>query len=562
MAKGIARSVIGRGLRGWRAAWLGPDLLAGISLAAIAIPAQMATARLAGLPPQAGFLAFLGASLGFVLFGASRYLSSGADTTITPIFAGALASLGAAGSPHYAALAVALALLTGVLVAIAGRARMGWIGDLLSAPVMAGFLAGISVHILASQAPAALGLPAPPGGILRVLATLATAAPRANAYDLAIAVAVLAISLGVEELSSRIPGALIAIVAATGATVAFHLQTRGVARLGDLASQPPHLAFPALAPEDWLHLLPLAFLVASVVMVQTAAVSRAFVQGDEDPDVNRDFIGVGAGNLIASLLGGLPVNASPPVTAMVAQSGARSQAATLTAAAIIAALLVFGMGLLRDVPAAALAGVLLSVAARLVHVGEMRRILQKSPAEFGLVLVTTAAIVVLPIEWGVASGVALSILNGVWSVARVRVRPMSRLPGTTVWWADGQGSGASGERMPGVRVLAYPAPLTFLVAEPFAHEFLAAAAPGAGDTRLVILEAAGIVMIDYTAAAALGRVVRECRAAGCDFALARLESPDAQAALERLGLEALIGKDHIFQSVAAAIAALAPDARA
>jgi MFS superfamily sulfate permease-like transporter len=560
VAKGIGRLAIGRGFRGWTPVALGPDLIAGLSLAAIAIPAQMATARLAGLPPQTGFLAFVGANLGFAIFGSSRYLSSGADTTITPIFAGVLASLAMAGSPHYAALAMALALLTGALVAIAGVARMGWIGDLLSAPVMTGFLAGISVHILASQAPTVLGLPPPTGGILQTFLKLAAAAPQANGYDVAIAVAVLAVIVGVERVSRRIPGALIAIVAAIAATIVFHLQAQGVARLGALASRPPHLAFPELAATEWLHLLPLAFLVAAVVMVQTAAVSRAFVQGDEDADVDRDFIGLGAGNVIAGLVGGLPVDASPPVTAMVAESGARSQGAGLTATAIMAGLLIFGMGLLQDVPTAALAGVLLSVAARLVDIKEMRRILQQSPAEFALVLATTAAIVVLPIEWGVASGVGLSILHGAWSAARVPVRPMSRLPGTTIWWPDAPGRAPRGERLADVQVLAFAAPLTFLAAEAFAREFLAAVDAGAGESRpcLVVLEAAGMVMIDYTAAKALARVVRECRASGCDFALARLESPAAQAALERLGLADLIGTDHIFQSVAAAIAALAP----
>ncbi|HEX4742851.1 MAG TPA: SulP family inorganic anion transporter [Caulobacteraceae bacterium] len=561
MASSIGRLALARGFRGWSPAWIGPDLVAGVTLAAIAIPAQMATARLAGLPPQTGFLAFLGASLAFAIFGSSRYLSSGADTTITPIFAGALASLAAVGSSHYAALAAGLALLTGALVAIAGRARMGWVGSLLSAPVMTGFLAGISIHILASQAPSALGLPAPAGGILQVLLRLAAEAPKANGYDLAIAIAVLAVIAGLERVNRRIPGALVALAGATGVTIGLDLQARGVARLGALAGEPPHLALPNLPPQDWLHLLPLALLVASVVMVQTAAVSHAFAPEDEDADVNGDFFGLGAGNIFAGLIGGLPVNASPPVTAMVAESGARSQAAGLMAAVIVGALLVFGMGLLVNVPTAALAGVLLSVAARLVHVGDIRRIWQQSPAEFVLVLATAAAIVVLPIEWGVAIGVGLSILHGVWSGTRVRVQPMSRAPGTTVWWPDPEAPVIQGERLAEVQVLAFPAPLTFLVADAFSREFLAAVDAEGGHARLAVLEAAGMVMIDYTAARALSHVVRECRGSGCDFALARLESPAAQAALTRLGLRALIGDDHIFESVAEAIDALAPDAK-
>jgi sulfate permease, SulP family len=562
VANSMGRFAIARGFRGWTPAWLGPDLIAGITLAGIAIPGQMATARLAGLPPQTGFLAFIAGGVAFALFGANRFLSSAADSTIAPIFAGALTAFAAAGSPHYAVAALALALLVGAVVTAAGIARMGWVGDLLSAPVMAGFLAGISVHILASQVPAALGL-APGGeGTLPTLIAIAASLPRANPFDAAIATGVLAVIAVLERVSRRIPGSLLAVGVATLLSVSLRLQARGVASLGNLSLGALHIGFPTLEPAEWLHLIPVALLVAAVVMVQTAAVSRGFESDGDDPDVNRDFVGVGAGNLLAGLVGAFSVDASPPSTAIVQESGGRSQMAGLIAVAIVALLMAFGLRLLADIPTAALAGVLLFLAARLVRLTEMRRILKESPAEFGLVLATTAAIVAFPIEWGVAAGIALSILHGVWSGTRVKVRPMSRVPGTTVWWPDGGTHSVHGERLEGVHVLAFPAPLTFLVAGSFARQFLAAANLAGGRARLVVLEAAGLVMIDYTAATAVSRIVRACRAAGCDFALARLESLAAQDALERLGLKDLIGEDHIFQTVAGAIAALAPDARA
>lgn len=560
MASIFGRFAVGRGVRGWAPSWLGPDLIAGLTLAAIAIPEQMATARLAGLSPQTGLLAFIAGGIAFAALGVSRSLSSGADSTIAPIFAGGLAAVAASGSPHYALAALALAIMVGVIVTIAGAARMGWVGDLISAPVMTGFLAGISAHILASQGPTALGL-APTGeATLPRLVGLVAGLPRSNLYDVAISMGVLgAIALS-ERVSRRIPAALVAVAAATALSVALRLDSRGVAQLGVLSRIAPHLGVPPLSVAEWLRLGPLAFIVAAVVMVQTAAVSRAFASDDHDTDVNGDFIGVGAGNLLAGLAGAFPLDASPPRTAIVEESGGRSQVSGLVAVCIVALLLAFGLRALARIPAAALAGVLLFVAARLVRVPDMARILKRSPAEFALVLATIAAIIALPIEWGVATGVVLSILHGVWSGARVRVRPMRRLPGTTVWWPDGEGAEPNGERLQGVEVLAYPAPLTFLVADAFARDFLGAvqATPG---LRLVVLEAAGMVMIDYTAAVSLGRVVSDCRKSGCEFALARLESPAAQAALDRLGLRELIGSDHIFQSVAAAVATLAPDAR-
>ena len=150
-----------RSFAAYRPAFLTPDIVAGLTLAAIVIPEQMATARLGGFTPLIGFFAFLGGSLAFAVFGSNRFLSCGADSTITPIFAGGLALLAASGSPDYAMLAVALAFIVGLFLIIGGICRLGWVADLLSVPVTTGFLVGISAHILISQLPAILGLPAP-----------------------------------------------------------------------------------------------------------------------------------------------------------------------------------------------------------------------------------------------------------------------------------------------------------------------------------------------------------------------------------------------------------------
>src|SRR5246127_5529218 len=169
-----------RTLRGLELANPNGELIARLTLAAIAIPEQMATARLGGFAPQIGFFAFVAGSVAFAIFGGNRFLSSGADSTITPIFAGGLAALAAAGSPDYVTLAAALALMTGLMLAAAGIFRLGWIADLLSIPVTIGFLAGISAHIIISQLPVVLGLPPPEGPMLQRLATIAEHVGQAN----------------------------------------------------------------------------------------------------------------------------------------------------------------------------------------------------------------------------------------------------------------------------------------------------------------------------------------------------------------------------------------------
>ncbi len=545
-----------RGFSGFRMDCVPPDLLAGLTLAAIVIPEQMATARLAHLPPQAGFFAFIAATLAFTILGSSRRLSSGADSTITPIFAGALALMAASGSPRFAALAAGLALLTGAIVFLAGVFRMGWVGNLLSIPVTTGFLAGIAVHIVISQAPAALGV-ADPGGALpaRVLA-LAAVAPNANPACLAIAMGVLVLIAAAHRISARLPGLLAAVVLATGATIALHLDRRGVALLGPVSGAPPTIGWPALDMGDFGRLLPLALLVSLVVMVQTAATARSFPGVDEAVDTDGDFIGLGAGGVLAGLFGAFPVNASPPRTAIVAESGGRTPLVGLVAAAVVAALLASATGFLRFVPQAALSGVLVFVAMRIVRLKEIAEILRTSPAEAALVLATAAGIVLLPIEDGVALGVGLSLLNGLWSGARARVHPMRRVPGTTVWWPVVPGTHGVGDTETNTIVLAFAAPLTFLNADAFARQFLGAVTASPGEVRLAILEAAGLVEIDYTGARAIQKVVQACRGAGVTFAVARLESIAAQTAFESLGLRDLVGADHIFDSVAAADAAL------
>jgi SulP family sulfate permease len=543
-------------LRGATPAGLGHDLIAGLTLAAIAIPEQMATARLGGFAPQVGFFAFAAAAVGFAVFGANRQLSVGGDSTITPIFAGSLALMAAAASPQYGEFAAVLALMVGLLLVVAGLLKLGWIADLLSRPVITGFLAGIAAHILLSQAPSVLGLPEGSGDVYHRVAALWTEAGGLSPASAAIGLGVFAVIFAAEKLDARIPGALIALAGATLATAAFGLERRGVAVLGRVARGFPHPALPHLAFENALPLVGLAVLVALVVMVQTAATTRSFSGEGGDPDVDRDFVGVGVAGLLAGLLGAFPVNASPPRTAIVAESGGRSQYAGLLAASAVLLLAAFGTRLLAHVPTAALGGVLLFVAQRIFHARAFADILRRAPAEFALALLTMVLIVALPIQTGVAIGIFLSLAHGVFTITRARPIAFERVADTTVWWPAS--TTHAGETQPGVLVMGFQAPLSCLKAYDFRRGVLQAIAAGEGQTRLFVLEASSIVEIDFTAADILREVIARARGAGMDFAVARLESVRAQAAFDRFGITELLGENHIVRSVEAAIRALAP----
>lgn len=540
------------GLRGLTAASFRRDLAAGLTLAAIAIPEQMATARLGGFPPLTGLFVFVVASLAFAAFGANRQLSAGADSTITTIFAGSLALLAAAGSARYGELAAVLALLVGVSLVAAGALKLGWVADLLSRPVITGFLAGIAAHIVLSQAPAVLGLPEVSGTLLRRLSALWAERGAVNPIAVAVGLAAFLASTVAEKINPRIPGALLALIGATALTMALDLGARGLPVLGRPTGGLPQLHWPQLTAQTVLPLLGLAFIVSLMAMVQTGATTRSFNPGE--PDVDRDFVGVGAGCLAAAFLGGFPVNASPPRTALVAQAGGGSQWAGLSAAVAVLLLAAFGARLLSFVPTAALAGVLLFVAARIVHLRTFEDLARRTRAEFALALFTAVLIIALPIQAGVAIGVFLSLAHGVFTITRARPVRFEQVPGSTVWWPAAE-PGPTGQGS-GVLVIGFQAPLSFLNAYDFRRGILRAVAKGGREVRLVILEASSIAEIDFTAAEIVVELITQLRSQGIELAVARLESVRAMAAFDRLGITAALGHDHLFHSVAEAIARL------
>ena len=557
-------------LRGWRPSWLPGDALAALTLAAIAIPEQLATARLLGMPPVTGLFTFAAGAVAFAVFGRNRFLSAGADSTIAPIMAASLASLAVAGTAPYAGLAAVLALMVGAVLMLSLPLRLGWIADLLSIPVATGFLAGISVHIAVGQLPTILGIASPgiasmggslPGQMLDIARHLGKAMP----WPVGIAGAVLGLSLLAERIDRRIPGPLIGLVASGLLVWHFGLvgqvgAAHGVAVLGALPVAAPAMA---LFLPDWsqlARLLPLSLIVALVCMMQSAVVEQSYPSnnavGGQRVDMARDFAAIGLGSVLAALLGGFAVNASPPRTAVVANSGGRSQLAGLLAVLCVAALVLPGAGLFAYVPHAALGGVLLVVALRIFRLETMRQVFRRAPGEILLVVASACLVVTLPIETGVAMSIVLSLLHSIFIVARPPCAVLARVPGTTIWW--NLAAGEAGEHEPGVLVFAAGAPVTFVNADFLLGRLVAAVGTVPG-CRLVVIEANGVIDVDFTGSLMLQQAIRDLRARGIGFAVARLESPRARAAALRTGLLDAIGAGREFRSVEEAIRACRAD---
>jgi SulP family sulfate permease len=538
-------------LRDYSAAWLSGDLIAAMTLAAIAIPEQLATARLVGMPPMSGLFAFTAGTLAFAAFGANRFMSVGADSTIAPIMASALIVLAVPGSVQYANMAAALALLAGIALLLARLVRAGWIADLLSIPVTIGFLAGISIHIIVGQLPSILGIEREHGNLIEQFADTVGRARHFRVFPVIIGVGMFAISRLAERINPRIPGALIGLVISALSVWLFALDRRGVAVLGALPIAPPALTLALPSWDDFTRLLPVALIVTLVCMMQTSVVVRSFPSdptGDED--VSRDFAGVGAGSILAALFGAFAVNASPPRTAVVQESGGRSQLSGLFAIAIVAAIVLIASGAFAFVPEAALSGVLVFIATRIFRVSVMREIYRKSAWEIWVVAGSAALVVFLPIQTGVTLSIVLSLLHTIYIIARPDCTILERVPGTTVWWAMRNGKG---EREPGVLVVAPSAPLYFVNASYLRHRLIDAIAAQPERCRYVVVEAHGVIDIDYSGSQMFQKLIAELRERGIDVAIARMSSERAQQAAQRTGLIETLGADHVFRSVEEAI---------
>jgi sulfate permease, SulP family len=545
-------------LRAYRIEWLPRDLVAGLMLAAIAIPGQLATARLAGMPPETGLYAFAAGSLAFAALGANRFMSVAADSTIAPIFAGGLSAIAAIGTAHYADLATVLAVLVGIVLLAVGLLRAGWLATLLSIPVTTGFLAGISIHIIVGELPALLGVSEAQGHMLLRLIDVLGRIGDANPYTLALGLGVLAVTMATAQISHRVPGALIGLVGAGMAVALFHLDARGVGVVGALSVSLPRLTVPVLPDLGELtRLVPLALVVAMVCIMQTAAVAGTFPSDEDKPDdVSRDFAGVGAGSLLAGLIGSFAVDSSPPSTAIIRDSGGRSQIASLAAVAMMIALAVLASGLMAYVPRAALSGVLVYIAIKIFRLDEMVRIYRRGGSEILLVAASGGLVVVLPIESGMLLAIVLSFVHSLYIVARPYCAELARVPGSTVWWPPSATDQV--EHVAGVLVMAPAAPLNFTNVESISAKIKAAIAARRPPVKLLVIEASGIIDIDYTGSQLLRRAIADLEAKGVTVAIARLSHEQAQREARRSGLIESIGKDHVFMSVEEAVRKLGP----
>lgn len=421
--------------------------------------------------------------------------------------------------------------------------------------VTVGFLGGVAIHIIVGQLPALLGLEIGAGHVLQRLMEIVSRLPQANLHSVFISIFVLSVVVMAGRFSRKIPGSLLGLCVTSVAVWYFGLQHSGVAVLGALPSDLPHIRFPALGAKDIAQMFAMSLTIALICMMQTAAVVRSYPSTPgEVEDISGDFKAVGFGSILSALFGSFPVNASPPSTSVVAESGGKSQLAGIFAAIMIVLLILFSGPLFAYVPMPALCSVLVYIGFRIFRLREMIAIARYGGFEIFLVVASIGLVFLLPIETGVMLSVMLSLTHSIYTVARPVCAELIRIPGTTVWWPPEKPEGPTGETERGVVVFALAAPINFTNVAYIRRQLIAAVhKAGGSQTRVVVIDASAVAAIDYTGVQVLGELIAQLRRHGIKVAIARLSSPQAQDDASRSGLLSVLGERYLFHSVEDAV---------
>src|SRR6516164_7050970 len=520
------------------------DALAGLTLAAIGVPEVLGYAKIAGMPLVTGLYTLLLPMAAFAVLGSSRHLVVAADSATAAILAGALTGLAAAGSERYVRLAGLAALLTGGLLLIVRLARLSFLANFLSRTVLVGFLTGVGIQVAAGQLPDMLGVTAASKQTLPKLADTVRALPHVQWADVAVSVAVIVVVVVVRRINRRIPGLLIAVIIAIIVSWAADLAAHGVAVVGPVPSGLPSLGLPALGWHDAAKLLGVALAMFVVILAQSAATSRAYAAKYEEPiSEATDLAGLGAANAAAAFSGTFVVNGSPTKTQIVDSAGSRSQLSQLAASAVVLIVLVLVTGPLAHLPNAALAAVVFLIAVELIDVKGMRRILATRKHEFAVALLTTAAVVVLGVEYGILLAIIASIIDHLrHSYSPLNSVLMKSPEGH--WHPVPCGPGARTEE--GLVVYRFGTSLYYANASRLLEDIEALVASG-GVLHWLVIDCAAIGDVDYTASAVLLEVVKHAHQHDVHLALSSVLDPVRQQ-LDRYGVSKALGQNAYFDT--------------
>ena len=546
-------------LRQYEAKWLPNDIVAGLVLTTMLVPVGIAYAVASGLPGIYGLYATIVPLLAYALFGPSRILVLGPDSSLAAVILGVVFPLSGGEPLRAVALASMMAVVSGIACILAGVARLGFITELLSKPIRYGYMNGIALTVLISQLPKLFGFSIAGDGPLRELWAIAEAilSGKANWIAFAVGAGALAVILLLKNYL-RVPGILIAVVGATAIVGSLNLATRAdVSVLGPLPQGLPAFTIPWINQSDIVPVLIGGLAVALVSFADTSVLSRAYAARTKtNVDPNQEMVGLGAANLAAGFFQGFPISSSSSRTPVAEAAGARTQLTGVVGALSVALLLVAAPNLLKDLPTAALAAVVIASAIGLFEITDLVRIFHIQRWEFWLSIVCFLGVAVFGAIPGIGLAIAIAVMAFLWNGWRPYSAVLGRPNGVEGYHDIARYPDA--RQIPGLVLFRWDAPLFFANAELFRERVLNAVAKSSTPVRRVVVAAEPVTGIDITAADALAELDEALSSAGIELCFAELKDP-VKDKLKRFGLFSMIGEKSFFPTIEAAVRSYVQD---
>jgi high affinity sulfate transporter 1 len=540
-------------LQRYQASWLWRDIVAGLVLTTMLVPVGIAYAVASGVPGIYGLYATIIPLLAYALFGPSRILVLGPDSSLAAVILAVVLSHSGGDPKRAVALAGMMAVVSGTACILAGLARLGFITELLSKPIRYGYMNGIALTILINQLPRLFGFSIEgkgPGKDLWVIAT-SVLDGRVNWTAFMVGAGTLAVILLLKG-SKRIPGILIAVAGSTAVVGALDLGTHAsVSVLGSLPQGLPAFAVPRIPYADLGSVLLGGLAVALVSFADTSVLSRAYAARTRSHvDPNQEMVGLGVANLAAGLFQGFPISSSSSRTPVAEASGARTQLTGVVGALGVAMLLVGAPDLLRNLPGSALAAVVIASAIGLIEITDLRRIFRIQQWEFWLSIVCTVGVAVLGAIPGIGLAIVIAVIEFLWDGWRPHSAVLGRAEGVKGYHDMKRYPDA--RRIPGLVLFRWDAPLFFANAELFRDRVLDAVGDSPTSARWLVVAAEPVTSVDVTAADVVAELDETLHAAGIELCFAEMKDP-VKDKLKRFGLFARLGEQAFFPTLGAAV---------
>jgi high affinity sulfate transporter 1 len=540
-------------LRRYQAAWLPHDLVAGLVLATMLVPVGIAYAVASGVPGIYGLYATIIPLLVYALFGPSRILVLGPDSSLAAVILSVVLPLSGGDPLRAVTLAGMLAIVSGAVLILTGVARLGFVTELISKPIRYGYMNGIALTVLISQLPALFGFSIESTGPLRDSWAIGGAIleGRTNWAALILGAATLAVILLLRG-SKRVPGILVAVVGVTAIVGTLDLAARyDVAVLGPLPQGLPGFVVPWISYADIVPVLIGGCAIALVSFADTSVLSRAYAaRTATHVDPNQEMVGLGAANLAAGFFQGFPISSSSSRTPVAEAAGARTQLTSVVSALIIAFLLLTAPNLLQHLPKTALAAVVIASAIGLIEVTDLKRIYRIQPWEFWLSIICFVGVAVLGAIPGIGLAIAIAIIQFLWDSWRPHSAVLGRAQGVKGYHDMTRYPDA--RRIPGLVLFRWDAPLFFANAELFKERVLDAVAKSPTPVRWLVVAAEPVTGVDVTAGDTVAELDHALHAMGIELCFAELKDP-VKDKLKRFGLFAQLGENFFFPTIGVAV---------